>query len=186
MALGFIAGFKDDTFRPQEPLTREQLVSIVIEALDTVPDIKIQVPTQVVAQPYFDVDSSRWSAAKIEWAKQKQIVSGYPDSTFRPDRPVTRAELMAVLSQASQFVQVERGLSSTINTTQAVTNFSDIAGHWGEDLIKTMSAYCQVASPLNESGDAFYPNTSTSRNYSAAATFRMYNCVTAEANQTSP
>ena len=186
VALGFIAGFKDDTFRPQEPLTREQLVSIVIEALDTVPDIKIQVPTQVVAQPYFDVDSSRWSAAKIEWAKQKQIVSGYPDSTFRPDRPVTRAELMAVLSQASQFVQVERGLSPQINTTQAVTNFSDIAGHWGEDLITTMSAYCQVASPLNESGDAFYPNTSTSRNYSAAATFRMYNCVTAEANQTSP
>ena len=42
VALGFIAGFRDNTFRPQEPLTREQLVSMVIGALDSVPEVQIQ------------------------------------------------------------------------------------------------------------------------------------------------
>jgi hypothetical protein len=34
-----------------------------------------------------------------------------------------------------------------------------------------------VASPLNETGNQFYPNQSSSRNYAAAATLRMRNCV---------
>ena len=180
VALGFIAGFRDNTFRPQQPLTREQLVSMVIGALDIVPGLQVQLPTQVTARPYSDVDSSRWSAAKIEWAKQQKIVSGYPDSTFRPDKPVTRAELMAVLSQASQFVQVQQGMPSELKATKQVTEFSDIANHWGNDLIKQMSTYCRVASPLNESGNAFYPNTSAGRNYAAAATLRMHSCISSK------
>ncbi len=186
VALGFIAGFRDNTFRPQQPLTREQLVSMVIGALDSVPGLQIEPPTQVTTRPYSDVDPSRWSAAKIEWAKQKQIVSGYPDSSFRPDKPVTRAELMAVLRQAAQFVKVEQNMPAELNTTRSTTQFSDIGGHWGEDLIKQMSAYCRVASPLNETGNAFYPNTPTGRNYAAAATLRMHSCVNGQVEQTSP
>ena len=186
VALGFIAGFRDNTFRPEQPLTREQLVSMTIGALDSVPGLQIQIRTQVATQPYSDVDPSRWSAAKIEWAKQKQIVSGYPDSTFRPDTPVTRAELMAVLRQAAQFAKVEQNMPAELNTTQQTTQFSDINGHWGEDLIQQMSAYCRVASPLNETGNAFYPNTSAGRNYAAAATLRMHSCINGQMEQTSP
>jgi hypothetical protein len=40
-----------------------------------------------------------------------------------------------------------------------------------------MSAYCGVASPLNETGNAFNPNQAARRNYAAAATLRMLNCI---------
>jgi hypothetical protein len=40
-----------------------------------------------------------------------------------------------------------------------------------------MSSYCEVASPLNETGSSFFPNSSAQRNYAAAATLRMMNCV---------
>ncbi|MGK7947692.1 MAG: DUF3747 domain-containing protein [Xenococcaceae cyanobacterium] len=183
VALGFIAGFNDNTFRPEEPLTREQLVSMVIGALDSVPGIEIQPSTQVTVQPYSDVDSSRWSAAKIEWAKQNQIVSGYPDGTFRPDQAVSRAELMAVLRQAAQFVNTEQGMSPDLKPTAQVNQFADISGHWGEDLIQQMSTYCRVASPLNESGNAFSPNTPAGRNYAAAATLRMHSCISGQVSQ---
>lgn len=185
VALGFIAGFQDNTFRPQEPLTREQLVSIVIGALDSVPNIQIQPPTEATAQPYSDVTASRWSAAKIEWAKQNQIVSGYPDGTFRPDQPVSRAELMAVLRQAAQFVNTQQGISPDLQTTGQGNQFSDIANHWGEELIQQMSTYCRVASPINERGDAFAPNTAASRNYAAAATLRMHSCLNGQVSQSS-
>jgi N-acetylmuramoyl-L-alanine amidase len=183
IAMGFIAGFKEDnTFRPQQPLTREQLVSMIIGALDTVPELKqkMAIPSQISASPYPDVNASRWSAAKIEWAKQNQIVKGYPDGSFKPDKPVTRAELIAVLRRAAEYAKIQRGLSPELTSAQSPMTFLDTNGHWGEPLIAQMSSYCRVASPLNESGNSFHPNSASGRDYAAAATLRMSNCLKTE------
>lgn len=177
VALGFIAGFEDKTFKPEEPLTREQLVSMVIGALDTVNDLQVQAPDAATIQPYPDVDSSRWSAAKIQWAKENQIVKGYPDGSFRPEQAVTRAELMAVLENAAKFANEKRGQTAELTNLQEPESFADISGHWGEELIQKMSAYCNVASAYNETGDSFFPNNPSGRNYAAAATLRMHNCL---------
>jgi len=175
--VGFIAGFEDNTFRPQETLTREQLVSMVLDALARIPNTNVQVPTQTSTAPYRDVNASRWSAAKIQFARTNNIVSGYEDGTFRPDRPVTRAELISVLRRAASYAQTLRGSSATLQPTQQPVNFSDTANHWAAGQISELSAFCGVASPLNERGSAFAPNTSAQRNYAAAATLRMLNCV---------
>ena len=177
VALGFIAGFKDKTFRPTEPLTREQLVSMVFGALEEVPDLNLQEPSNITTQPYPDVDSSRWSASKIEWAKSNEIVKGYPNGSFQPEKPVTRAELVTVLQNTAKLVQPQ--FASTGNPT----NFSDISGHWGEKTIQTMSAFCNVASAYNETGSSFNPNAEAGRNYAAAATLRMHNCVTVKESE---
>lgn len=178
VALGFVSGFREDnTFRPQVALTREQLVSMVIESLKNVPGANINVPSSSISRPYYDVETSRWSAAKIQWAKDNNIVSGYQDGSFRPGQTVTRAELMAVLRRAAEYGNTLQGKGATLNPTKSATNFSDTQSHWADSLISQMSSYCQVASPLNESGSAFYPNYPTLRNYAAAATVRMINCV---------
>ncbi len=175
VGLGFIAGFKDNTFKPQDPLTREQLVSMVIGAVGTIPNIPAEAPANASQNPYPDVVASRWSATKIQWAKDNQIVKGYPDGTFRPQTPVTRAELMAVLESTAKFVSRQQNKSLTSQNPQA---FADISGHWGEDLITKLSGYCQVASPFNEVGNNFLPNDPSGRNYAAAATLRMHTCLT--------
>ncbi|ELS02846.1 putative S-layer protein [Xenococcus sp. PCC 7305] len=177
VALGFIAGFKDDTFRPEAPLTREQLVSMVIGALSTVSDLQIQTPDVATTQSYPDVARDRWSAAKIQWAQENQIVKGYEDGSFRPEQPVTRAELMAVLEGAAKFVNTARGQSTELNLPSSPTVFDDISGHWAETKVQTMSGFCQVASAYNEVGSSFYPNNPSGRNYAAAATLRMHNCI---------
>ncbi|MEM9275640.1 MAG: DUF3747 domain-containing protein [Cyanobacteria bacterium P01_F01_bin.143] len=180
VALGFVAGFKDDTFRPEEPLTREQLVSMVIGALSTVSDLQVQTPDVATTQSYPDVARDRWSAAKIQWAQENQIVKGYEDGTFRPQQPVTRAELMAVLEGAAKFVNTTRGKASELALSSATTNFDDISGHWAENKVETMSGFCQVASPYNEVGSSFFPNNPSGRNYAAAATLRLHNCIAIE------
>lgn len=177
VAMGFIAGFQDNTFRPQGFLTREQLVSMVIEGLGKLPGANITVPTQASGRPYRDVEAGRWSAAKIQWARDNNIVSGYPDGSFRPNQSVTRAELMAVQKKAAEFAKSLQGQPGVLVSNGSVTQFSDTEAHWAVALISEMSAYCQVASPLNERGNAFFPDTEARRNYAAAATLRMLNCV---------
>lgn len=41
--------------------------------------------------------SGHWAKASIEWAKEKGLIKGYPDGSFQPDKPVTRAELAVIL-----------------------------------------------------------------------------------------
>ncbi len=178
VSIGFIAGFKNDnTFRPLEQLTREQIVSMVIEALKTVQGANVTVPASVATRPFSDVENTRWSAVKIKWAKDNNIVSGYPNGNFRPTQAVTRAELIAILKKAAEYANAQRGLSTELTQTQTLFTFTDIAEHWGANQITQMSGYCGTASPLNEQGNRFEPNSPSLRNYAAAATLRMLNCV---------
>ena len=174
---GFIAGFGDDTFRPLLPLTREQLVSMVLAGISR--NISpVSTPTQLTSRPYTDVETSRWSAANIQWAKNNKIVSGYDDGNFRPEQPITRAELIAVQRRAAEYSLTLRGGTAQITPRQTPVNFTDMNGHWAASLVSQMSGYCKVASPLNEVGTAFAPNTPSQRNYGVAATVRMIRCVT--------
>ncbi len=177
VTVGFIAGFEDKTFRPNDALTREQLVSMVIEALAAIPNTSIQVPTSISAATFPDVEASRWSAAKIAWAQENEIVTGYPNGEFRPAQAVTRAELLAVLRRAAEFGKQAQGQAKTLTATQDSVTFTDTEGHWAEDLAMQMSAFCGVASPYQEQGNNFLPNTEAQRNYAAAATLRTLNCV---------
>lgn len=176
--VGFISGFfEDNTFRPLTSLTREQLVSMAIESLGAIDGVNPNVPQSASAAPFPDVAANRWSAAKIQWAKNSGIITGYPDGTFKPAQPVTRAELMVVMKKTAEYAKAQQGKPIALSPTQAVFQFSDTTNHWARGLIAEMSAYCGAASPVNEQGTNFAPNSPALRNYAAAATLRMYNCV---------
>lgn len=177
VGLKFIAGFQDNTFRPLTPLTREQLVSMVLEAIKTIPGVQLTVPPAVTDNPYPDVEAKRWSATKIAFARDNKIVSGYQDGTFQPAKPVTRAELLAVLKRSAEYVKTLKKQPIVLTPTQVAVAFADSQGHWAADLMTQMSTYCGVASLLNESGQAFAPNEPAFRNYAAAATLRTLNCL---------
>lgn len=180
---GFISGFEDNTFRPTASLTREQLVSMVLDAVDSLPNATLSVPTQVSGNPYADVEASRWSAAKIQFARDNNIIKGYEDGTFRPSQPVSRAELMAVMRRAAEYAKGLQGQQPQIQSNRPATTFADTEGHWANNLIGQMSSFCGVASPLNETGTAFAPDTAAQRNYAAAATLRMLTCVSGATGQ---
>ncbi|MEH2324748.1 MAG: S-layer homology domain-containing protein [Nostoc sp.] len=142
---GLIAGFtSNNTFRPTLGLTREQMVSMVINALSKIPVSPLTVPhdpppaaanlLKVTSKPFRDVSAIRWSAAMIEWAKYNGIMQGYSDGTFRPTQIVTRAELMVVLRKAVQYAEEGGGGSGMINLQQAIA-FSDISNHWAHKQI---------------------------------------------------
>lgn len=165
--LGFIKGFaEDNTFRPQASLTREQIVSIVVEGLDITSD------ATVTTSGFNDVASNRWSAAKIKKAQELGLVAGDGNGTFRPADEVTRAELIAIMNKAAQY----KNGTTTLVANQTGDSFSDTQGHWAQNVISDLSGFCGVATPLNEVGSAFYPNQAAQRNYAAAAMVRLLDC----------
>jgi N-acetylmuramoyl-L-alanine amidase len=196
--LGVISGFaEDNTFRPTAPLTREQAVSVLMEsANDLLPTTLLStLPRAVSSAPFPDVAANRWSALKISQARQLGIVRGDAGTgNFRPTDNVSRAELMA-MSYRMALIRADAGAGDTRSTAPVpgrdqatgalipnISNpvrFTDIAGHWGENAIQQMAAVCAIASPLNETGTNFAPNTNALRDYTAAVAVRAIDCPAA-------
>ncbi|MEC4813329.1 MAG: S-layer homology domain-containing protein [Scytonema sp. PMC 1069.18] len=60
-------------------------------------------PTVSLAQTSFtDVSSNYWAANFIQELAQRGVIAGFPDGSFRPDQPVTRAQFAAMLRKAFQ------------------------------------------------------------------------------------
>ncbi|WP_231571373.1 S-layer homology domain-containing protein [Gordoniibacillus kamchatkensis] len=91
LQLGYIDGITADTFAPDQPLTREQLCALLARVL--------ALPTAAAAArpPFRDVPADRWSAPVIAALSGQGVVDGYGDGTFRPQAPITRAQMAALL-----------------------------------------------------------------------------------------
>ncbi|WP_445176424.1 S-layer homology domain-containing protein [Microcoleus sp.] len=104
MGLGFVAGFsQNNTFRPQLAVTREQLVSLVLESFQGIQGANITFLSNLSIRLYSEVDISRWSAGKFLFAWENKIVRGDKNGTFKPTQPVTGVELIGVLPIAAEF-----------------------------------------------------------------------------------
>jgi hypothetical protein len=83
-----VAGFPDGTFKPEAGVTRGELAKMLVLATGLKPDPE--------AAAYYGDVQGHWCFEEgyLQAATAAGAFSGYPDGTFRPDAPVTRAELV--------------------------------------------------------------------------------------------
>ncbi|MCU0523298.1 MAG: S-layer homology domain-containing protein [Elainella sp. Prado103] len=72
--------------------------------------IVIQAPAYAQTQ-FSDVSSSYWAAGFIQELNQRNVIRGFPDGTFRPNDPVTRAQFAAMIRQAFSATAIRQGNS---------------------------------------------------------------------------
>ncbi len=81
--------------------------------------------------PFPDVDSNHWASNYIQTLAHLGIISGFPDGSFRPDAPVTRAQFAAILRNA---------FPADVDLRN-VKPFSDVApSYWATSAISTTRA----------------------------------------------
>ena len=181
--MGLVSGFDDNTFRPDQPVTREQLISMAVDAFGTVYKVDLDATPERDVVPFKDVESSRWSAKKIKWAQWNFLNIGNPNNTLQPSEPISRAELMDTMRRMAIHLKNRLDLPRELQQTQEAMAFSDTSGSWAKTVITQMSGYCGVATPMNERGTAFRPDEKATRDYTVAAMVRVLECVEAEAQQ---
>jgi amidase len=120
-----VSGYADNTFGPDNYVTRAELVKIVLHAFDIAVDDSIEL------KPFKDVYMDKWYAAYIAKAKELDIVGGFSDGTFRPDEKITRAAAMKILALAADV-----NLASATNTS---VDFKDVnQNDWYVEYLKYM------------------------------------------------
>jgi hypothetical protein len=177
-----VSGFVDGTFRPQSVITREQAVVILLDALREriVNEAILVVPATVDQPPFLDVPVNRWSAPKLQLAKQIGMVAGNALGYFMPEDPVSRAQLMVMAHQALAYgVWQDFGRRPTLdqifNTDMVKTyNFVDIpSNHWAAEVMAVTSVLGLAEPPDLTQPDRFAPDAPAQRDYTVATAVRM-------------
>lgn len=115
----YLIGYPEGDFRPLNNITREEVAVIFYRLLtDESRDEFLS-----DSNSFTDIEDDRWSNRAISTLYNADIISGYPDGTFKPSEPITRAEFATI---AAKFDDLELG---------GTTKFTDVIGHWAEEYI---------------------------------------------------
>ena len=109
---GIMDGVSAETFAPNATLTRGMIVTILYRMENK--------PAVSGASRFTDVDANAWYGAPVAWAAEHGIVTGYSETAFGPNDPVTREQLAAILYRYA----VYKGMSA-VTLEQNLSRFTD-------------------------------------------------------------
>jgi len=124
--LGIVRGYPGGTFGPEQPIDRDELVVMIVRALDCTLD-----PSSTADElPYSDrEDISSWALPDVVAAYQAGLLEDFAEGVFRPDEIATRAETGVLIRRFLEANSALFDLTGFVTSTSGrVINVSS-AGH---------------------------------------------------------
>lgn len=139
---GVVNGFADATFRPDAMVTRAQFATMLVEAMRAK---GLPVSGYTGRSTFKDLSRSHWAYSNIAAAYRLGILKGYPNGTIKPNQPLTRAEMAAMVARAHTVLLYKRSESS----------YRDVpTTHWASPAIEALTSRGWLH---GYSGDNFRP-----------------------------
>ncbi len=154
----YIVGYPDGNVRPDDYLTRAEVATVFFRLLAS----QIRVEQLVETSSFSDVRRSDWFSIAVATLEKLDIIQGYPDGSFRPQKMVSRAQFSSLLARFAQLKDRESSI------------FSDAVGHWAEVEISRVAAKGWIEGYQNQ---LFKPNQPISRAEAMTIINRMLNLV---------
>ncbi|UKS24789.1 S-layer homology domain-containing protein [Paenibacillus sp. HWE-109] len=107
----YMTGYPDGTFRPDKPITRAEMATVLVRLFGK------DKGNKTAAITYKDTAPDHWANAAINLAADSGLMDGYPDGSFKPEQTITRAEAASIASRLSP-------------AAESGGSFSDTVGHW--------------------------------------------------------
>jgi len=89
--MGAISGYPDNTFRPDNPITRAEFATVLVKAMGL----------PVAGSKVFADTESHWAKEAISTAYAAGIISGYNEQSFGPDDLITREQMAVMVAKAA-------------------------------------------------------------------------------------
>lgn len=102
-----VSGYEDDTFKPNNQITREEFIKMIVSALD--------IDTTNIKSEFTDVDRDKWYTSYIDAAFGKKLISGREDGSFGIGEKITREEMCVIVRRAI----------NTLTKVRTYTEFDD-------------------------------------------------------------
>ena len=158
---GLMSGYRNGTFKPNDPLSREEAASLFSNMIGDTPSI-------MLASSFSDITSDRWSSLAIESVARANIISGYGDNTYRPEQYMSRQEFAVV---ADKFLHYQ-GYRTEDPTALDTIHFSDqkFIAPWAQSSVRELA----LLGFINYSTKGlFNPEKYITRGEAAEITYRL-------------
>lgn len=111
---GFVTGYSDGSMKPAHPISREEAAVIMARVLKLADN-----PSGT--QAFSDhAEIASWSRVAVGAVSSSLYMGGYPDGTFAPAKPITRAESVTILSRIAGSIYREAGVFGPAAGTQTI------------------------------------------------------------------
>jgi hypothetical protein len=135
-AAGIASGYGACTYHPGEQVSRDQMAVYLARAIAGGDE---HVPTGPAAASFPDVPTDHWAFRYVEFAKERCVVTGYPDGTYQPTGAVDRGQMAVFVARATA------GPSEAVTLggyqPPAVPSFSDVPlGFWSYMYVEYIKA----------------------------------------------
>ena len=117
---GLMSGITATTFNPEGTTSRGQIAAILYLAAES--------PAVSGGTDFSDVEETAYYADAIRWASANGVVTGYADGTFRPDAPVTRQQMAAILWRYAGRPAAEAG--TDFADESVISDYASTAMDW--------------------------------------------------------
>jgi hypothetical protein len=123
---GVIKGYEDGTFRPNNQVTRAEVAKIIA--------VQLGLDTENAGTANYSDANGHWAntGGYLAAVAKAGIMKGDGNGTFRPNAPLTRAEMASIVVRAYD-LQAKEGFESQFKDLNA-------GGAWAADAIKTLEA----------------------------------------------
>ncbi len=156
--IAYVHGRDTGNFDAEDYVTRGEVSAIFSRLI-----VKKMVFNDNSASKFSDIDDEDWYAAYVKYLSNVDIIKGYEDGTFKPNAPITRAELATV---ASRFFEMEVGTSNL---------FTDVTdSHWAKEYIDSAVIKGWI---LGYEDGTFKPDQPIKRSETVTIVNRMLNRV---------
>ncbi len=98
---GYVSGYKDGTYKPDNLINRVEFTKIIIDAVYNVSIDK------AIPKLFSDTEENAWYNPYLEIAKEKNIIKGYEDNTFRPNNNINLAEALKIILETYD-IEIEK------------------------------------------------------------------------------
>lgn len=140
--LEIMVGDEDGDMRLSDKITRSEFTKVAT----TISSFRKSIPLSQKTSPFSDVPYKHWASAYIKAGVDNGIISGYPDSTFKPDNNVKYEEALTILLKILGYTDADFGVSypygqyalaNNIDLTKDIdaTLFSDLTRKQVADLL---------------------------------------------------
>ena len=120
---GIMNGTTATTFNPDGTTSRGQIAAILYRASGS--------PEVSGGTAFTDVADTAYYADAVRWASAHGVVTGYGDGTFRPNNPITRQQLAAILWRYAGSPAPEGGADYADEDT--ISAYASTAVDWARD-----------------------------------------------------
>ena len=134
---GIIKGYSDNTFKPNESVTRAEFVAMTVRFNSLFNDVKKGSYTV----KYTDVATNYWAYSDVAYAKHAGWLNGYADGTFKGDNAITRAEVVTVVNRATGRKADESYITKNVSILNKFTDIRNNSMWYYTDVMEAANTH---------------------------------------------